>query len=125
MLEALQEHLIQQRPSVAAFLQPGRILSQTPTKIVIGFGKADEFNRSNLQERENLAAVRDAIETLTGSTLQVDLVSLENYRSGSEPDGEINTDPVEDGEAAREILKKQKRETIQAVLDIFDGTIIT
>ena len=92
---------------------------------MIGFDRTGEFNRSNLQERENLEAVRHAIETLTGSALQVDLVSLDDYRSGSEPNGEINTEQVEDGEPAQEVLQKLKRETIQAVLDIFDGTIIT
>jgi DNA polymerase-3 subunit gamma/tau len=119
---ALQEHVAKRRPSVAAFLQPGRIMHHDAHKLVIGFAKADSFCQTSLLERENLSLVREAVEAVGGQPLQVEIVGLESYtHNGTEV---VQSETVQRTEALAEV-QKQKKEIIQAVLDIFDGTVIT
>jgi DNA polymerase-3 subunit gamma/tau len=120
---ALQEHVAQRRPSIAAFLQAGRILTQTDKELVIGFARQDSFSRETLRDPENLLVVREAVHAVLGRPLQVKIEAL---------DGTPGTDNGTHGAAgglsasvpATEELQRQKRETIQAVLDIFDGKLI-
>jgi DNA polymerase-3 subunit gamma/tau len=118
----LQEHVAKRRPSVAAFLQPGRIMHHDVHKLVIGFAKADSFCQTSLLERENLSLVREAVEAVGGRPLQVEIVGLESYaHNGTEV---APSETVQRTEALADV-QKQKKEIIQAVLDIFDGTVIT
>jgi DNA polymerase-3 subunit gamma/tau len=120
---ALQEHVAGRRPSIAAFLQAGRVLAQTDKELVIGFAKQDSFSRETLLEPENLIVVREAVHAVLGRPLQVKIEALD--RPGSADNG---TQGVAGGPSANvlatEELQRQKRETIQAVLDIFDGRLI-
>jgi hypothetical protein len=119
---ALQEHVARRRPSVAAFLQAGRILRHDAHKLVIGFAKADSFCQASLLERENLSLVREAVEAVGGRPLQVEIVGLESHtHNGTEV---VQSETVPRTEALADV-QKQKKEIIQAVLDIFDGTVIT
>jgi DNA polymerase III gamma/tau subunit len=118
--EALQEYVTKRRPSVAAFLQSGRILVHDEQRLVIGF--ANSFSRTSLLERDNLATVREAVEAVGGRPLQVEMVALSSHSGdGIEATGGVTVQRAE----ALEEAQQQKREIIQAVLDIFDGTIIT
>jgi DNA polymerase-3 subunit gamma/tau len=119
--EILQEHVRQKRPMIAGFLQVGQVQSQTDHELVLGFTKQDHFVYKELLEPENLAVVREAVRSVLGQPLQVKLMLLDDAANGSqaarsqEGGGEGST--LED-------LQRQKRETIQAVLDIFDGRLI-
>jgi DNA polymerase-3 subunit gamma/tau len=120
---ALQEHVAQRRPSIAAFLQAGRILAQTDKELVIGFAKQDSFSRETLRDAENLLVVRQAVHAILGRSLQVKIEALDEA-----PRANNGTHGAADGLSAHapatEELQRQKRETIQAVLDIFDGKLI-
>jgi hypothetical protein len=120
---ALQEHVAQRRPSIAAFLQAGRILAQTDKELVIGFAKQDSFSRETLRDPENLLVVREAVHAVLGRSLQVKIEALDRA-----PDAENGTPSAVGGLSASvpatEGLQRQKRETIQAVLDIFEGKLI-
>ncbi len=124
--QALQDYVMDRRPSIGSLLQPGRILTHNESTLVIGFAKEDSFNRSSLMDRENLEVVRQSIEAVSGRALQVKIVSLDDPEEV--PVSNTPTDPAaaqSSAASARADLQQQKRDTIQAVLDIFDGTIIT
>ncbi len=121
---ALQENVAERRPPLGAFLQDGQILSFRDTELVIGFAKEYHFSRTSLADHESLSVVQAAAEAVAGRPLQVKIVSLENAR-GSESDvGEMPTEANSSG-SDREGLQERKREVIQAVVDVFDGTIVT
>jgi DNA polymerase-3 subunit gamma/tau len=119
--EALQEHVAGRRPSVGAFLQAGRVLSCTDQELVIGFAKQDSFSRANLLEPENLVVVREAVQAVFGRPLQVKIVALDDANSNGVQRAEDGAKHVA---VADEEMQRKKRETIQAVLDIFDGRLI-
>jgi DNA polymerase-3 subunit gamma/tau len=120
---ALQEYVAERRPSIAAFLQAGRVLAQTDKELVIGFAKQDSFSRETLLDPENLVVVREAAHAVLGRPLQVRIEALDgppradNGTGGSAVGPNVNALAIEE-------LQRQKRETIQAVLDIFDGRLI-
>jgi DNA polymerase-3 subunit gamma/tau len=121
--QALQEYVAERRPSIAAFLQPGRVLSQTEKELVIGFAKQDSFCRQTLLDPENLIVVREAVQAVLGQPLQVKIAALDGSsssdhgRRGAAVEASANALAIEE-------QQRQKRETIQAVLDIFDGKLI-
>lgn len=124
--QALQDYVMDRRPSIGSLLQPGRVVSHSETVLVIGFAKEDSFNRSSLMDRDNLDVVREAAEAVGGCPVQVKIVALDDPQAQWGQDdgaGEVSAQPA--GGSSRADLQQQKRETIQAVLDIFDGTIIT
>jgi hypothetical protein len=90
----------------------------------VGFAKAHSFNRTTLLEHENLTAVREAVEAVGGRPLRVEIVALEAPTEDNTISTAAAVKTVHDASAVSE-AQKQKRETIQAVLDIFDGTIVT
>ena len=96
-------------------------MSRTDTELVIGFKQEDRFSCASLQEPENLLVVREAAQALQGQPLQVIIKALNDdtalSRDVSSGGAMANQNTVGD-------LQQQKRETIQAVLDIFDGRII-
>jgi DNA polymerase-3 subunit gamma/tau len=120
---ALQEHVAERRPSIAAFLQAGQVLSQTDKELVIGFAKQDSFSRETLLDPENLVVVREAAHAILGRPLQVKIEALDgppradNGTAGAAVGPQMNAVAIEE-------LQRQKRETIQAVLDVFDGRLI-
>ena len=122
---ALQEYVVGRRPSLAAFLQPGRVLVHDEGKLVIGFAEEDKFARESLRDRENLAEVRAAVEAVAGRPLQVDIVALEEARQPGGSRGTETPAVVSRSPHVSDEMRQQKKETIQAVLDIFDGVIIT
>jgi DNA polymerase-3 subunit gamma/tau len=121
--ETLQESVAKRRPSLAAFLQDGRIIKRTDTELVIGFAPEDRFSCASLQEPENLLVVRETVQALLGQPLQVIIKALNDdtdpIRGGISGGMISNQNTVIPGDA-----QQQKRETIQAVLDVFDGRII-
>jgi DNA polymerase-3 subunit gamma/tau len=121
--QALQEYVAQRRPSIAAFLQPGRVLSQTEKELVIGFAKQDSFCRETLLDPENLLVVREAVQAVLGRPLQVKIAALDGASSGDHGMRGSMVGPSANALALEE-QQRQKRETIQAVLDIFDGKLI-
>ncbi|MDH3598518.1 MAG: hypothetical protein OEU26_02635, partial [Candidatus Tectomicrobia bacterium] len=124
--QALQDYVRDRRPYVGSLLQPGQVLSHNETVLIIGFSKENSFNQTSLTDRDNLDLVREAAEAVGGRPVQVKIVALDEPQALSEQEGgagEAVAQPT--GDSARTDLQQQKRETIQAVLDIFDGTIIT
>jgi DNA polymerase-3 subunit gamma/tau len=121
--QALQEYVAERRPSIAAFLQPGRILSQTEKELVIGFAKQDSFCRETLLDPENLVVVREAVQAVLGRPLQVKIAALDGA-----PGSDHGMRGSAVGPSANALVieeqQRQKRETIQAVLDIFDGKLL-
>lgn len=121
--ESLQESVARRRPSLAAFLHNGRIIKHTDTELVIGFTHAERFSCTRLQEPENLVIVREAVQALLGQPLPVIIKALND-------DTELTQGGMAGATASNqrmvtvEDLQQQKRKTIQAVLDIFDGRII-
>jgi DNA polymerase-3 subunit gamma/tau len=121
--QALQEYVAERRPSIAAFLQPGRVVSQTDKELVVGFARQDSFCRQTLLDPENLIVVREAVQAVLGRPLQVKITALDgppgsdHGRSGAAVEAKANALVMEE-------QQRQKRETIQAVLDIFDGKLI-
>jgi DNA polymerase-3 subunit gamma/tau len=120
---ALQDHVAMRRPSIAALLQAGRVLACTETELRIGFTRQDNFSRLHLLEPENLAMVREAATAVFGRSLQVRLEGLDDAASGSHGVRGTEVEAVQDTLTA-EAAQHQKREIIQAVLDIFDGRLI-
>ncbi len=121
---ALQESVAERRPMLGGFLQSGQVLTHSDTELVIGFAKGDDFFRTSLMESENLNVVQAAAEAVTGRSLKVRIVSLDNPQGSHSHAGETATE-ANPGNAARETQQQRKRDAIQAVVDIFDGTIIT
>jgi hypothetical protein len=100
------------------------VLLHNEEKLVVGFAKAYSFNRSALHESENLTAVREAVESVGGRPLRVEIVPLE----ASTDEGPTTLSSSVKTDQDRSVvsdMQRQKRQTIQAVLDIFDGTIVT
>jgi DNA polymerase-3 subunit gamma/tau len=124
--QALQDYVMDRRPSIGSLLQPGQVMSHNETVLVIGFAKEDSFNRSSLMDRDNLDVVREAAEAVGGRPVQVKIVALDDPQAQRGQDnGAGEASAQQAGDSTRADLQQQKRETIQAVLDIFDGTIIT
>jgi DNA polymerase-3 subunit gamma/tau len=121
--ESLQECVAKRRPSLAAFLQAGQVVRHSEQELIIGFSKQERFSYTNLSEPENLVVVREAVQEMLGHPLQVKLETLHPEKSsandvaGEGVSAEADTVSTED-------LQRQKRETIQAVLDIFDGRLM-
>jgi hypothetical protein len=70
--------------------------------------------------------VREAAEAVGGHPVQVKIVALDDPQARlGHGDGAGEASAQQAGDSTRADLQQQKRETIQAVLDIFDGTIIT
>jgi DNA polymerase-3 subunit gamma/tau len=120
---ALQEHVAARRPSLAAFLQAGQVLTQTDTELVIGFGRQESFSRETLSDPENLTVVREAVKAVFGRPLHVKLTALDGA-AGTEKGAPGAAIGANANAGTTEELHRQKRETIQAVLDIFDGRLI-
>jgi len=124
--QALQDYVMDRRPSIGSLLQPGQVVSHNETALVIGFAKEDSFNRSSLMDRDNLDVVREAAEAVGGRSVQVKIVALDEPQARRGQDGGAGEASAQQaGDSTRADLQRQKREAIQAVLDIFDGTIIT
>jgi DNA polymerase III gamma/tau subunit len=124
--QALQDYVMDRRPSIGSLLQPGQVVSHNETVLVIGFAKENSFNRSSLMDRDNLDVVREAAEAVGGRPVQVKIVALDDPQAQRGQDnGAGEASAQQAGDSTRADLQQQKRETIQAVLDIFDGTIIT
>jgi DNA polymerase-3 subunit gamma/tau len=121
--QALQEYVAERRPSIAAFLQPGHVLSQTEKELVIGFAKQDSFCRETLLDPEHVSVVREAIQAVLGRPLQVKITTLDGAPSSDHGGRGLTVGPSTNAFAIEE-QQRQKRETIQAVLDIFDGKLI-
>jgi DNA polymerase-3 subunit gamma/tau len=124
--QALQDYVMDRRPSIGSLLQPGQVVSHNETVLVIGFAKENSFNRTSLMDRDNLDVVREAAETVGGYPVQVKIVALDGSQAQPGQDDAVGVVSAQQaGDLARADLQQQKRESIQAVLDIFDGTIIT
>jgi DNA polymerase-3 subunit gamma/tau len=122
--EALRDHVAKRRPSLAAFLQAGRVVTHTETELVIGFTKQERFGYTSLREPENLVVIREAVQTVSGQSPQVKIEMLDDAASGG-TSSTVNDQVLVDQETyTMEDQQRNKRETIQAVLDIFDGRII-
>lgn len=121
--ELLQEHMHQKRPSIAGFLQSGQVVERTDQELILGFPKRESFSREQLLEPENMLIVREAVRVVLGQPLQVKLVVLDETirRSNGLQDTLIEG---EHPPLAVEDVQRMKRDTIQAVLDIFDGRLI-
>jgi hypothetical protein len=91
--------------------------------LVIGFAKQDSFCRETLLDPENLRVVREAVQAVLGRPLQVKITAL-GGASGSDHGTHGSTVGPSANALAVEEQQRQKRETIQAVLDIFDGKLI-
>jgi hypothetical protein len=121
---ALQEKVTERRPMVGGFLQSGQVLTHNDTELVIGFAKGNDFFRTALIERENLSVIQAAAETVSGQSLNVKIVSLEDPRGKPEQAEDASVEKRR-RTSAQEALQQRKRDVIQSVVDIFDGTIIT
>lgn len=121
--EALQESIANHRPSLAAFLRDGQLIKRTDSELVISFAAENRFSCASLQEPENLLVVREAVQALLGQPLQVIIKALDDdtVPSRGGVSGAMVSNP---NTAVTGDIQQQKRETIQAVLDIFDGRII-
>ncbi len=119
----LQEEVTERRPMLGGFLQPGQILSHDDTELVIGFAKGDDFFRTNLMERENLNVLQAAAEAVSSRPLHVKIVSLDPQDNRDQAqDTSVETS---ENTSAHHAMQQRKREVIQSVVDIFEGTIIT
>jgi DNA polymerase-3 subunit gamma/tau len=121
--EALQEHVHARRPSIAGFLQAGQVQKQTEQELLIAFAKQAKFAYERLLEPENMVVVREAVHAVLGQPLQVKLLMLEDAATSSNG---IRNPAGGGGQVvpAQDEMQRMKRETIQAVLDIFDGRLI-
>jgi DNA polymerase-3 subunit gamma/tau len=119
--QALQTRVERRRPALAAFLQPGRILSHDERKLIIGFPKQESFCRVNVLESDNLQLIREVAQELTGHPLQVVVESL--------------TEALHQGQDASEVagagqqttvehIRQHKSEFKQELIDIFRATPI-
>ncbi|ETW98787.1 MAG: DNA polymerase III subunit gamma/tau [Candidatus Entotheonella factor] len=122
--QALQENVTERRPMLGGFLQPGQVLTHSETELIIGFAKGDDFFRSSLMDRENLSVVQAAAEAVSGRSLEVKIVSLDDPK-GHRNQTEVGSVETSRNTSAHEALQQRKREVIQSVVDIFEGTIIT
>lgn len=122
--QSLQAYIADRRPSLAAFLQAGRIIARTDEELVIGFAAEDRFSYTSLQDPENLTVVRSAVQEVLGQPLRVIIKALDHHTDPNHGSGALGETLVNPKTVASEDLQQQKRETIQAVLDIFDGRII-
>ncbi len=122
--QALQDNVMERRPMLGGFLQSGQVLTYDDTEVVIGFAKSDDFFRTSLMERENLNVVQAAAEAVSGRSLQVKIVSLDDPKGNRQ---QAEDAPVETrrNASAHTALQQRKRDVIQSVVDIFEGTIIT
>jgi DNA polymerase III subunit gamma/tau len=119
--EALQQRVTERRPPLGGHMQHGRPLTLDEHKLVIGF--ANKFSLEYLREPENLAVLRDAVQTLLGRSFNI---ALEPSDVGA---AEINGAPetgatAEQQAGALEEVQRQKNELKQAVIDIFGATPI-
>jgi DNA polymerase-3 subunit gamma/tau len=121
--ESLQEYVATRRPSLAAFLQAGQIVKHTEAELVIGFTKQERFSYTSLCEPENLVVVREAVQAVLGRPLQVKVQALDDAVGHTNGAGGSQAPEGQDAVGMEEMQRK-KRETIQAVIDIFDGRII-
>lgn len=109
---------------VGGFLQSGRVLSHSDTELMIGFAKGDDFFRTSLMEPENLNVVRVAAEAVDDRPLHVKIVSLDDPQ-GRRDQAEDVAVKTSRSTPANNALQQRKRDVIQSVVDIFEGTIIT
>jgi hypothetical protein len=119
--QALQTRVERRRPALAAFLQPGHILSHDERKLIIGFPKQESFCRANVLESDNLQLIREIAQELTGHPLQVVVESLtEALHQGQ------NTSEVAgaDQQTTAEHIRQHKSEFKQELIDIFRATPI-
>jgi hypothetical protein len=100
------------------------VLTHNDTELIIGFAKGNDFFRTALIERENLSVIQAAAETVSGQSLNVKIVSLEDPRGKPEQAEDASVEKRR-STSAQEALQQRKRDVIQSVVDIFDGTIIT
>jgi DNA polymerase-3 subunit gamma/tau len=121
---ALQDNVTERRPMLGGFLQPARVLSHSDTELVIGFAKGDDFCRTSLMERENLSVVQVAAEAVAGRPLHVKIVSLDHLRGNGDQAENVSI-KTSRSSPVNQALQQQKRDVIQSVVDIFEGTIIT
>jgi DNA polymerase III gamma/tau subunit len=122
--QSLQAYFADRRPSLAAFLQAGRMIARTDEELVIAFAPEDRFSYSSLQDPDNLVVVRNAVQEVLGQPLQVIIKALDNHTDPIRAGGALGEALDNPNTVVTEDLQQQKRETIQAVLDIFDGRII-
>jgi len=122
--QALREKVTERRPMVGGFLQSGQVLTHNDTELVIGFAKGNDFFRTALMERENLSVVQAAAEAVSGQSLNVKIVSLEDPKGMRDQAEDVSVERSR-STSAQEALQQRKRNVIQSVVDIFEGTIIT
>jgi DNA polymerase-3 subunit gamma/tau len=119
--QALQTRVERRRPALAAFLQPGRILSHDEHKLVIGFTKQDSFCRMNVLESDNLRLIREIAQELAGHPLQVAVESLSEATHQGQDTAEAT---MGDQQTTSEHIRQHKNDFKQELIDIFRATPI-
>lgn len=122
--QAIQQYVVDRRPALAAFLQPGRVVKQDEREFVLGFAKGDNFRREKLLETENLVLLREAAQAVLKHPVQVLVETLgDGPKNGHSIASSAGVEKRQN--PGVEELQRKKRHTIQAVLDIFDGRLLT
>jgi len=121
--EALQQRVMEQRPSLGGPMQHGQAQTLDGQRLVVSFAKQDTFSLEYLRDPENLLVVREAAQALLGRSCQIVLEASDT--GNGDGHGRAQPGVLSAAEAeAQEERQRQKNDLKQAVIDIFGATPI-
>lgn len=120
--EALQQRVIERRPSLGGPMQHGQPVLLDEQHLLVRFAKQDKFSLEYLLDPDHLVVVREAAQALLGRPFQINLETADKGASGGA--GALGAETTAVPAEAMEERQRQKNELKQLVIDLFGATPI-
>ena len=113
--------ICEHKPMFDHYLSQCKVLSFNESGLSLGF--ADPVTLERIQDPENLQVVIDAVKTVCGSEIKIEL-SLNENKNSPESGADTNSDKKKVIMRRNESRQKTEAEIIQDALDVFGGVVI-
>ncbi|MBU0682848.1 MAG: DNA polymerase III subunit gamma/tau [Candidatus Omnitrophica bacterium] len=112
---AVLNYIKKKKMSVFTFINPANPVQFDEKKLILGFGKDLTFNKEVLETETNKSVITEAVQRVTGITLQIEFVVVEFLGETKE-----NTSAVQD----KNVLKEKMKPIIETTMDVFGGQVV-
>jgi len=106
--------------SIATFLSEGELLRIKDNTLALGFSKDNTLHKEAIVETANKKFVEDAISTIVGESILLNIETVENTSGGSG----LGVSDIDDGEENPTGGEKAIDPIVESAIDIFDAKIV-
>jgi len=106
--------------SIATFLSEGELLRIKDNTLALGFSKDNTLHKEAIVETANKKFVEDAISTIVGESILLNIETVENTSGGSG----LGVSDIDDGKENPTGREKAIDPIVESAIDIFDAKIV-